>query len=76
MSYDTEFYLICYFIFSSIISVPIFFSMSKHLDSSESFIVGLRRCLKNKTKGSVALAISFLNLYLIIIVFAISSFVK
>lgn len=76
MSDDTEFYLICYFIFSSIISVPIFFSMNKHLDSSESFIVGLRRCLKNKTKGSVALAVSFLNLYLIIIVFAISSFIK
>lgn len=76
MSDDTEFYLICYFIFSSIISVPIFFSMNKHLNSSESFIVGLRRCLKNKTKGSIALAISFLNLYLIIVVFAISSFIK
>ena len=76
MSDDTEFYLICYFIFSAIISVPIFFSMNKHLDSSESFLVGLRRFLKNKTKGSLALALSFLNLYLILIVFAISSFIK
>ncbi len=76
MSDDTEFYLICYFIFSAIISVPIFLSMNKHLDSSESFHVGLRRCLKNKTKGSLALALSFLNLYLILIVFAISSFIK